>query len=134
MTVIAETLDGQARAQRRNPREIHSLLGFGRGAADDHILDILRLKTFRARQRFFDRDRCEIVGARHAQRSLRGLAHGGPHRTYNDGFHHGDFLGLVFDPLLNQQMLPECRATHNPRMSDSRTPATVTSLVCLFAG
>ena len=80
--------DGQSRAQRGNPRDIHSLLRLGRRAADDHVFDIFGVDALGARQRFLDHQRSQIVRPRRAQRALRRLPHGGPHRTDQDGFSH----------------------------------------------
>ena len=45
LTVIAEAFHRQARAQRRDARDVHALLGFGHGAAENHVVDFLGVES-----------------------------------------------------------------------------------------
>ena len=91
----AEAVDGhgrgfhrQAGAQRGDARHVHSLLGFGHGAAEDDILDFMHIELRDARQRALDGDGAQIVGTGGAQGSFGGFADRGADGAYNDSFSH----------------------------------------------
>ena len=51
LMVMRRNLHRQSRAQRRNARHVHALLGFGHGAAQDHIFNFFGVKLRHALQR-----------------------------------------------------------------------------------
>src|SRR5208283_4703421 len=69
--------DGQAGAEAGDARDVHALLGLGRGAAEDDVLDLGAVKLRDAFEGPVDGVGGEIVGARGAQGAARGLADGG---------------------------------------------------------
>ena len=45
LMVMAENFHGQAGAQRGDARDVHALLGFGHGAAQDHVFDFFGVEA-----------------------------------------------------------------------------------------
>ena len=84
--------DGQAGAQRGDARDVHALLGFGHGAAEDDVVDFLGVEAGHAVDGGADGDGSQIVGARGAQSALAGLADGGADGTDDYGISHGQEL------------------------------------------
>ena len=65
----AETIDrhgrdfnGQAGAQGGDARDVHPLLAFGHGAAEDDVFDFFRIELRHAVERGLDRDGGKVVG------------------------------------------------------------------------
>ena len=79
------SFDGQAGAQRGDARDVHALLGFGHGAAEDDVVDFLGVEAGHAVEGGANGDGREVVGARGAQRAFAGLADGGADRTDDYG-------------------------------------------------
>ena len=80
--------DGQTGAQRSDARDVHALLGFGHGAAQDHVLDLFGIELRHALQRAFDGHRGQIVGTRRPQSSFISLADRRPDGTYDYNVTH----------------------------------------------
>ena len=80
---------GQAGAEASDARDVHALLAFGHGAAENHVVDFLWLETGNAGKGLFDCQPGEIVGARGAQRAFVGAAYGSADGRNNHGFRHG---------------------------------------------
>jgi hypothetical protein len=83
----AETVDGDGRcahrnprAQARDPRHVHPLLGLRHRAAEDHIIDFARIDPRRAFQCLGNGDGAELVGPRAAQCPARRFARRGSDR------------------------------------------------------
>src|ERR1041385_8388513 len=70
-------LDRQAGAKRCDARNVHSLLGFRRGAADDHIFYLFGIELRNALQRAFDGHGGQIVWTRGAQSAFTRFSNGG---------------------------------------------------------
>ena len=69
-------LDGQAGAQGRDARDVHALLGFGHGAAEDHVVNFFGIEVWNAVERTAYGDGGEVVGAGGMEGALAGLADG----------------------------------------------------------
>src|SRR5260370_13621671 len=86
---------GKAGAEGGDARDVHALLAFGHGAAEDDVVDLLGVDGGHAGERFLDGESGEIVGARGAQRSFVGAAYGSADGRDDYGFGHGDLGGGV---------------------------------------
>ena len=82
-------LDGQTGAQRGDARDVHALLGFGHGAAEDDVVDLFGVEARHAVDGGADGDGGQIIRARRAQGALAGLADSGANGTDNYGVFHG---------------------------------------------
>ncbi len=92
--------DGKSGAKSGDARDVHALLAFGHGAAEDHVVDFLGVESGHAGERFLDGQRGKIVGPRGAQRALVGPADGRADGRNDDGFRHGRLPpGPVKGPL-----------------------------------
>ena len=80
------TLDGQSGAQRGDARDVHALLGFGHGAAQNDVFDLLGIEARDAVDGAANGDGGQIVGAGGVQRALIGFADGGANGTGDNGF------------------------------------------------
>ena len=67
---------------------VHPRFGFGHCTAENHILDVLRVESGHAANRFIDCNGSKVVGPRRAQGALGGLPDGGAYGTYDDGVSH----------------------------------------------
>ncbi len=77
-------LDRNARAQARDPGDVHPLLGLRHRASQNHIIDFRRLDPGRAPQCLANRHRRELVWPRAAKRARRRL----PGRRAHSGHDH----------------------------------------------
>jgi len=77
LIVIAEEELGNSGQQRSLTRHVHSLLGFGRCAADDHIFDIFQFDSGRARHQLLDTLAATSSGRVSFSEPRRRLAYGG---------------------------------------------------------
>ena len=80
---------GQAGAKQSDARDVHSLLGFGHGAAEDDVLDLPRVETRDAVDGRAHGDGGQIIGPRSAQRTFEGFADGGADGTGDNSVSHG---------------------------------------------
>ena len=80
--------DGQARAQRSDAGDVHPLLGFGHGAAEDDVFNLFRVELRHAVERALNGDGCEFIGTGSAERAFEGASDGRTHRRSNDDFTH----------------------------------------------
>ena len=88
LTVMAEEADGQAGAQGGDAGDVHSLLGFGHGTAENYVFDLVAVELGQAGQGAFDRGGGEVVGAGGGEGSPAGLADGGSNTAGDDGVSH----------------------------------------------
>ena len=96
--VMARGFDGQSGAKSGDARDVHALLAFGHGAAEDDVVNFLGIEAGNARKRFLDGERGEIVGPRGAQGAFVGAAYGGADGGNDDGFwHDGPRFVELFD-------------------------------------
>ena len=91
----AEAIDGHRRnfdrqsgAQGSDARHVHALLGFGHGAAENHVFDLFGIELRHAFQRALDGHRGQIIGTRRPQGSFVSLADRRAHGTDNYDFTH----------------------------------------------
>ena len=91
----AEAVDGHGRDLDRQPgaqggdaRDVHALLGFGHGAAEDDVVDLLGIELRDALEGALDGDGGQIVGTGGAQGSFVGLADRGADGTDDYDFTH----------------------------------------------
>src|ERR1019366_6361520 len=75
LMVMAETSTG------RPARDVHALLDFRHGAAEDDIFDLFGIDLRHALERALDGHRGQIIGARRPQRSFVSLTHRRTHGT-----------------------------------------------------
>src|SRR5207247_10156155 len=68
--------DRQAGAQRSDARNVHALLAFGHGAAENHVVNLFDIESGDARDGLFDGERGQIVRPRSAQRAFEGFTDG----------------------------------------------------------
>src|ERR1700688_724019 len=69
--------DGESGAEGGDAGNVHSLLGFGHGAAEDDVFDFFGVELGDAVERAFDGAGGQFVGTGGAQRSFIGSAYGG---------------------------------------------------------
>ena len=86
--VMAETSTGKPGAQGRDARDVHALLAFGHGAAQDHVFDLFGVEAGHALDGVANRDGGKVIGPRGMQRALEGLADWRANRTDDYGFSH----------------------------------------------
>ena len=91
----AKAIDGLSRhthrqtcPRRRQAGDVESLRPFRDGTADDHVLYLCRVQSWRTPQRFFDGRTGHVVGIGGPQRSTRCSAHSGASTGDNNGFFH----------------------------------------------
>ncbi len=78
----------QTGAEAGDAGDVHSLLGFGHGAAEDDVFDLGAVELRDALKGAVDGEGGEIVRARGAKRAARGLAYGGADGGCDDDFFH----------------------------------------------
>ena len=78
--------DGQAGAEAGDAGDVHSLLGFGHGAAEDDVFDLGLVELRDAGEGSVDGEGGEIVGACGAKGAARGFADGGADGGGDDDF------------------------------------------------
>src|SRR5207245_7753786 len=81
--------DGESGTQRGDARDVHALLAFGHGTAENYVVNFFGVEARDARQGFLDGQRGEIVGARGAERTLLSTADGSANSGDDNGFWHG---------------------------------------------
>src|SRR5690348_10267137 len=77
--------DGQSGAEGGDAGDVHALLGFRHGAAEDDVFDLFGIEAGDAGQRRANGDGGEVVGARRAQRAFKSFADGGADGTDDYG-------------------------------------------------
>ena len=92
----AEAVDGdaggrdrQTGAQRRHAGHVAAGLGFGHGAAEDHVFDVFFGNLRISGEQRADHGGGEIVGPRVAERAAGCLSDGGAEAIDDDCFRHG---------------------------------------------
>ena len=88
LMVSAETSTGKSGAKRGDAGDVHSLLGFGHGAAEDDIFDFFGIELGHAVESAFDRDGRQFIGTSGAERALEGASYGSADGGGNDDFTH----------------------------------------------
>ena len=78
----------QSGPQGGDAGNVHALLGFGHGAAQDHVFDLAHIELRHALKRALDGDGAEIVRPRRPQGSFVSLADRRPDGGYDDYFTH----------------------------------------------
>src|SRR5205807_9953463 len=81
-------LDRQAGTQGGDTGHVHSLLGFGHGAAEDYILNFFGIELRHALERTLNSDRGQFIGTGGAKRAFESTPHGGANGGSNDNFTH----------------------------------------------
>ncbi len=81
-------LFGQSGAQGSDAGNVHSLFCFRHGAAEDDILDFVRIELRDAVERAFDSDRREFVGPGGAESAFVGAPYGRANGRDEDDFTH----------------------------------------------
>ena len=89
LMVSAGNLNGQAGAQGGDAGDVHPLLGFGHGAAQDDVFDFFGVELQDAVESAFDGDGRKFIGTSGAERAFEGASHGSADRGSNDDFAHG---------------------------------------------
>lgn len=85
--------DGETGAERGDARDVHALLAFGHGAAENDVVDLFGVDGRNAGEDFFYGESGKIVGAGGAERAFVGAAYGSAYRGNDYGFWHGDLAG-----------------------------------------
>ncbi len=84
----------QSGAQRRDASHVHALLGFGRGAAKNHIFNLFGIDLRHAVERALDGDGGQFVGTGGAERAFEGASHRGTNGGNDYDFSHRKFQSL----------------------------------------
>ena len=109
LMVIAETSTGNPARSDGDAGYVHPLLGFGRGAAEDHIFDFFGIDLRHALQRALDGDGGQFIGTGSAERAFEGASHGRANGGGDDDFTHGGFQYLTKKSLTQDKSSTQLR-------------------------
>jgi hypothetical protein len=115
----AEAVDGHSAgfdrksgAECRDARDVHTLLAFRHGAAQNDVVNFLGVDTGNAGERFFDGKRGKVIGARGAKRAFIGAADRSADGGDDDGFGHSRTSQVENSSLL---LVRCCRKSNSQR-------------------